>query len=203
MTHPRLIVLSGLAGVGKTAALNRLAAHGQTTLDLEGLARHRGSAFGGLGLPAQPRHDDFQQAVRAVVVRSLGERLWVEDEGDYIGSVGLPAELVGAMRDAPRVELTSDRHARVDRLVAEYGGAPPAEWLKSIDAAAPRLGDDRAARARAAVRAGDFRGAVDAVLDYYDHAYRHRAAHRHGALLAVVDADAPASELVSAATTCT
>ncbi len=50
----RLLVLRGLTGVGKTRLLLRLRDEGYPVLDLEGLANHRGSAFGALGLPPQP-----------------------------------------------------------------------------------------------------------------------------------------------------
>ena len=46
----RLLVFRGLTGVGKTEYLQRLAEKGYPVVDLEGLANHRGSAFGNLGL---------------------------------------------------------------------------------------------------------------------------------------------------------
>jgi tRNA 2-selenouridine synthase len=45
-----LVVLHGMTGIGKTTLLNRLQQRGEAIIDLEGLAEHRGSAFGSLGL---------------------------------------------------------------------------------------------------------------------------------------------------------
>ena len=59
----RVLVLRGMTGVGKTVMLTRLTAEGYPVIDLEGLANHRGSAFGGLGLPDQPGHDDHLQGL--------------------------------------------------------------------------------------------------------------------------------------------
>ena len=48
------LVLSGMTGSGKTEVLHELAALGAQVVDLEGLAFHRGSAFGGIGIGVQP-----------------------------------------------------------------------------------------------------------------------------------------------------
>src|SRR3954471_9866283 len=142
-----LIVLVGLAGSGKTELLHRLAATGEHVVDLEALAAHRGSAFGAFGQPAQPSHDGFQAAVRAALAVPAA-RTWVEDEGEYLGSVGLPPELNAALRVAPCVEVSAPRADRVRRIVATYGAAPAVDWLCALDSIATRLGPDRAARAR-------------------------------------------------------
>jgi tRNA 2-selenouridine synthase len=188
----KLIVLSGLAGVGKTEMLARLSQRGEPTLDLEALACHRGSAFGGLGLGPQPTHAAFQRDVRACLAHHRGRIIWVEDEGDFVGSVGLPAELVASMRHAPCIELRATRSARVAHLVAEYGRATESEWLSAIDAVAPRLGTARAESVRTAIAAQDRRRAVDILLDYYDGGYRRRASTMSRRRLGIVHQSASA-----------
>jgi tRNA 2-selenouridine synthase len=173
----RLVVLTGLTGAGKTALLGELGAAGAQTLDLEGLAGHRGSAFGGLGLGPQPTHREFREAVEAACASAGRDRpLWVEDEGPFIGSVGVPPALAAAMAATPAVELRVARGARVDRIVREYGGHPPAELLAALARARRRVGRARADRVAGLVAAGDLRAAVDALLPYYDDAYRRRRA---------------------------
>src|SRR4051812_12459115 len=79
-----LVVLTGLAGAGKTEFLHELRDAGEQVLDLEGLAVHRGSAFGGIGLGAQPTHAAFERAVRRELAGTdPARRLWVEDEGPF------------------------------------------------------------------------------------------------------------------------
>jgi tRNA 2-selenouridine synthase len=182
-----LIVLSGLAGVGKTETLARLRERGEATLDLEHLAGHRGSAFGGLGLGPQPTHAAFQRAVRARLARNRRRIVWVEDEGDFIGSVGLPAELVASTHGAPLVELCAPRPARIARIAAEYGAAPASDWLAAVDVVEPRLGSDRADAVRDAIASGDTAHAVDILLDYYDAGYRRRASTLSRRRIGVVD----------------
>jgi tRNA 2-selenouridine synthase len=173
-----VIVLTGATGSGKTELLAALAARGEQSLDLERLAGHRGSAFGGLDRKAQPSHAAFQGEVRAALARARADRpLWVEDKGDYVGSVGLPPELIIALGRSPAVEVREDSAAaRVRRILDGYGGADDSQWLRSVDLIAPRLGPERTARVRAALAAGDRGTAVAVLLNYYDAGYRHRAA---------------------------
>jgi tRNA 2-selenouridine synthase len=153
-------------------------------LDLEALASHRGSAFGGIGLPPQPSHAQFQEAVRAGLEDADPDRvLWVEDEGPFIGSVGVPLELQRAIAAAPVIELGAPFPVRVDRLTATYGAADPDVLVAALERSRRRLGTPSAERATWLVRRGDVRGAVALVLSYYDAAYRHRtSAHRRRVL---------------------
>lgn len=169
----RLVVLSGLSGSGKSALLAELAALGEPVLDLQGLAAHRGSVFGGFGRPPQPRNHDFQRAVRAALATMpRGRVVWLERCPVYLGSVGLPPELVAALDRAPHVELWTPRAARVAALAAEYGETPVAQWHAALDRVAPRLGSARTAAARAELDTGRVPAAVDVLLGYYDAAYR-------------------------------
>ncbi len=55
-----LRVMGGRTGTGKTDLLLAMAARGAAVVDLEGLANHRGSSFGGLGLPDQPSTEHYE-----------------------------------------------------------------------------------------------------------------------------------------------
>ncbi|MCI0689903.1 MAG: hypothetical protein L0Y54_22090, partial [Sporichthyaceae bacterium] len=138
---PRVVVLSGLTGAGKSAALAALDRLGEQVLDLQSLAAHRGSAFGGFGRPAQSTHREFQASVRDRLRHADPDRvLWIEGCPRYLGSVGLPAELLDIMATAPRIELRRARADRMAALVEEYGSAPVRSWLDAVDRIAPRLG---------------------------------------------------------------
>jgi tRNA 2-selenouridine synthase len=172
------VVVSGLAGAGKTELLGELREADAQVLDLEALARHRGSAFGAVGSAGpQPSHDDFARAVGERVRGADPRRvLWVEDEGPFIGSVGLPRWLFSAIAAAPVVELDTPFGRRVDRLASAYEPAREAELLNALRRSRRRLGGDRADAAAALVRAGNVRGAIVVVLPWFDAAYRRRVA---------------------------
>ncbi|WP_157744578.1 hypothetical protein [Micromonospora viridifaciens] len=199
-----IIVLTGPTGSGKTELLHRLAAHGEQILDLERLAKHRGSAFGNLDGTPQPSHREFQSAVRHILAHSTRTQpLWVEDEGEYIGSVGLPPELNTALRTAPCVEVREPRlEDRVTRIVRDYRHHPIAAWHRALDRITPRLGTTRACRVRAALDAGDLATAVASLLTYYDAGYAHRAGRLNRATLGTVTSSdvATATALARAST---
>jgi tRNA 2-selenouridine synthase len=170
--------VAGLAGAGKTELLTELCRDGEQVLDLEGLARHRGSAFGAIGLAgSQPSHREFAGAVTQRVDAADPRRvLWVEDEGPFIGSVGLPPWLAADLARAPVVRLDAPVGRRIARLTMAYSGAPTGELLDALQRCRRRLGDERTAAARARIAAGDVAGAVAVVLPWFDDAYRRRVA---------------------------
>jgi len=182
-----LVVLTGLAGVGKTELLGELTSAGEQVLDLERLASHRGSAFGAIGLGPQPSHAAFERAVRGeLAAADPARRLWVEDEGPFIGRVGVPHELIARMETAPYIELHAPFEARVARLVRTYGTAPTAELEAAISRSVTRLGADTADAAVAYLRTGDLAAAVRVLLPAYDAAYHHRMRRARGPCVGVL-----------------
>ena len=174
-------VLGGLTGSGKTDVLHQLAAHGQPVLDLEGLANHKGSAFGAIGQPAQPTQEQFENNLAAALAALPADvPVWVEDESRQIGRLTIPPALFGQLRTAPRWVLEVPRAARVAKLAAEYGAEDPAELVAAIERLHKRLGGLATQQAQAAVAAGDFPLMVELVLDYYDKTYTYGLAQRPG-----------------------
>jgi tRNA 2-selenouridine synthase len=53
-------VIGGFTGSGKTALLRQMKFNGRNVIDLEALANHKGSAFGGIGQRPQPRQEMFE-----------------------------------------------------------------------------------------------------------------------------------------------
>ncbi|MBF9142504.1 tRNA 2-selenouridine(34) synthase MnmH [Hymenobacter properus] len=175
-------VLGGLTGSGKTDVLRVLAAaHGQPVLDLEGLAHHKGSAFGAIGQPAQPTQEQFENNLAAALEQLPPDvPVWVEDESRQIGRLTIPLPMFEQMRQAPRYVLQVPREARVAKLAAEYGAENPAELAAAIERLHKRLGGLATQQALAAVEAGDFERMVERVLDYYDKTYTHGLTPRSG-----------------------
>ncbi|GAB2856534.1 tRNA 2-selenouridine(34) synthase MnmH [Hymenobacter ruber] len=173
-------VLGGLTGSGKTDVLHQLAATpGQYVLDLEGLAHHKGSAFGSIGQPAQPTQEQFENNLAAALAQLPTDApIWVEDESRQIGRLTIPAALFAQLHAAPRWVLEVPRAARVAKLAAEYGAEDPALLAEAIERLQKRLGGLATKQALAAVAAGDFPLMVELVLDYYDKTYTYGLAPR-------------------------
>ncbi len=116
---PPLVIVSGKTGVGKTALLSKLA----NSLDLEGHAHHRGSAFGRYIRP-QPVQINFENQIAIELLKFKHahqlQSLFMEDEGRLIGKLQLPPELQATMRISPIVLLEDTNENRVQRIYDEY-----------------------------------------------------------------------------------
>lgn len=116
------IVLAGPTGSGKTRLLNALGMAGAQTLDLEGLAAHRGSLLGALPARAQPAQKWFDTTL-AQTLRGFdaARPVFVEAESKRIGAITLPLALVERIHSAPCVVVEVGREERVSLLLEEYG----------------------------------------------------------------------------------
>ncbi len=114
----RLMLVAGATAVGKTDLLNSF----DQSIDLEGHARHRGSAFGAVFEP-QPSQVDFENRVIINWLRqdAVGHGpILIEAESRLIGRLNLPVQLQTAMRNAPIIRLTASHGQRVQRLRRDY-----------------------------------------------------------------------------------
>lgn len=173
----RMIVLRGLTGVGKTKYLQQLAEAGHPMIDLEGLANHRGSAFGNLGLPAQPGQKMFESLLWDEL-RKIPDDGYVLAEGEsrHIGRVALPVEVYKSLQTETSIWLNASLPMRVRNILADY---PAIDSLKNdfvspIMALKDKLGKKRVETYLDLLDAGDWEQLVgDLMENYYDPLYRH------------------------------
>jgi len=114
----QIIVLGGRTGSGKTRLLKQL----ENSIDLEGLANHRGSAFGPTATP-QPTQINFenQLAIEMLKHEAKGHKIIVvEDEGRNVGSLHLPIPLYEAMQTSPIAFMQVDDVERIEVSTCEY-----------------------------------------------------------------------------------
>ena len=121
-TQTETLVISGLTGCGKTDllhALRKVAPQDVLALDLEGLANHRGSAFG--GFPAgQPAQQTFENDLAATVHLEAPRMTLVEDEARFVGHVEVPECIFTKIKQSPVVILEATQEERVARIIREY-----------------------------------------------------------------------------------
>jgi tRNA 2-selenouridine synthase len=168
----KMIVLGGMTGSSKTHILLNLKEKGSRVIDLEGLANHKGSAFGSLGQPPQPTTEHFANLLYEEI-KSVDQEtpFWLEDESRNIGTVFLPDPFYSNMQDTPAILLMMDIKTRLPRLMEDYSGFPPEKLKGSVLRISKRLGGENTRDALKAIDVGDFAKAIEITLLYYDKAY--------------------------------
>ncbi len=189
----RLTLLDGLTGTAKTDLLHRLDRLGAQVLDLEGLARHRGSLLGGRP-GGQPGQKAFETALAArLAALDPARPVLAEAESSKIGNLSLPPSLWAAMQAATRVEVTAAPEARARYLTRAYE-----DLLTDRDRIEPLLRLLVPLRGHAVVEnwlalqgSGQLEAVTAALMeDHYDPAYRRSRARHPTPMFLSVDAGA-------------
>ena len=171
----RLMLLEGPTGSGKTELLKRLAGRGVQTLDLEGLANHRGSLFGAMP-GGQPSQKLFESRLFDVLERLDPARpVVVEAESSKVGARSIPPQLWAAMQAAPRIGLTASVAARAAYSARTYAAtAADAEALERAFSRMPRhVSKATVGEWRELAAAGRHQALARALIEtHYDPAYR-------------------------------
>jgi tRNA 2-selenouridine synthase len=173
-----LIVMHGMTGTGKTTFINGLDQEKWTSIDLEGLACHRGSAFGSVGLDQSLSQKRFETMLWDEFRKAPTDRpIVLEGESPRIGQIALPGNLYEVMAASCKVWCSASLDTRVKRLSVEYAReeyrAPMAEALERIK---KKLGGLRHAELAGMLEAWDIEGLGRGLIEYYYDKlyYKHR-----------------------------
>lgn len=198
----RLVLLDGPTGSGKTETLALLREHGIQSLDLEALAAHRGSLFGGTA-PSQPPQKLFESRLAAALeALDPSQPVVVEAESSRIGARVVPARLWAAMKAAPRLALEASLEQRADYSLHAYAdhAADPARLDSLLTRLPRRHGRGAIERWRAMAARSELAELTRDLLEvHYDPAYRGASA-RFGAPIAVLTAPVFAPDRTAAVT---
>lgn len=117
VANSELCIVGGKTGSAKTDFIN----HWQQSVDLEGLANHRGSSFGRRATP-QPKVISFENMVAIQLLKCCAPegKILLEDEGVTVGSCSIPLALRDAMKKAPVVMLEVSFEERVETILSDY-----------------------------------------------------------------------------------
>ena len=116
-----LRMLCGATGSAKTRVLHALQQQGQQVLDLEGLARHKGSLLGALPGVEQPSQKHFETLLaQQLQTLDMSRPVYVEGESPKIGRVALPLPLVQHMRQSSVIEIKATEDVRLAYLLRDY-----------------------------------------------------------------------------------
>jgi tRNA 2-selenouridine synthase len=175
----RVVMVDGNTGSAKTDILKLLPGLGAQVLDLEGLARHRGSLFGGVP-GGQPSQRAFEaELAMAMVGLDPSRVVVVEAESSKVGNCRLPPGLWKAMTQAPRVSIVAPLEARAEYLARAYADVSDdlERLAELIDLLRPAHSAEVIEGWHGLAAVGDFRAlAADLMARHYDPRYaKHRA----------------------------
>ncbi len=136
-----LKILGGYTGSGKTKILQELQRKGEQVIDLEGIAKHRGSAFGSFQHIPQPTTEQFENEL-FWDIKDIDRKktLWLEDESMNIGRVNIPKALFSQMREAEVIFLSISKEERAKNLIGEYANNNDDSLRIAINNISKRLG---------------------------------------------------------------
>ena len=171
-----LRIMGGRTGTGKTDLLLAMAARGAAVVDLEGLAHHRGSSFGGLGLPDQPSTEHYENKLAEALdqhQRHGATAIWLEAESIQVAAAAFPRICSIRCNGLPCWKFSNPTSGWSNwcRCTPPRRGA-----CEATQRISRRLGPQRTKDALEAIAREDWASACRATLDYYDRCYDHELA---------------------------
>ena len=187
-----LIIIGGYTGTGKTNILHTLSNFGESIIDLEGIAHHRGSAFGSIGCKTQTSQEDFENRLSAAIPDTFNSSIWIEDESRKIGTNVLSLSLYTQIQNSPIIFIDIPKAIRVQFLVDQYKDTDLAILEQSLSRIKKRLGGLVYSKAEDSLREGDIATCFSYALEYYDKTYsfgilRRDQSHIHKISLSTID----------------
>jgi tRNA 2-selenouridine synthase len=181
-------IVGGKTGSGKTYVLHELSKLGQQTIDLEGLAHHKGSAFGSLGQAPQPSVEMFENILATHwSILNPAAIVWLENESRMIGTVRIPPKIYEAMRQAIVYDLQISLENRIAHIAKEYGTFEKqllADCTKKLE---KKMGNLRMQQALDFLYNNELNAWIFMLLEYYDKAYLHSKEKRNSESIIDVD----------------
>ncbi|SFR01845.1 tRNA 2-selenouridine synthase [Desulfoscipio geothermicus DSM 3669] len=174
----RAVVIHGLTGVGKTDVLLALRRRGFPVLDLEGLARHRGSVFGKIGHPPSPTQKMFEALIERELRRAEDYGIFfVECESRRLGKLTVPASVLNNMQRGYRILLYAPVPTRISRIIRDYadGGTGNLAALQdAVGRLTKYLGKNKVVELNHMLDMGDLSNVIEfLLLHYYDPLYNY------------------------------
>jgi len=175
----RLKILGGYTGSGKTEILQELKNRKHKVIDLEGIAHHKGSAFGAIGQAIQPSQEMFENKLAHALFEqnfeNNNEAIWIEDESQRIGTVMIPTTLFHLIRNSTCYFLTIPFEERLSFIIEGYGKFDKESLMKATQRIEKRLGGLETKNTINYILEGQFKEAFAILLKYYDKWYEKNA----------------------------
>ncbi|MGI9139313.1 MAG: tRNA 2-selenouridine(34) synthase MnmH, partial [Sediminibacterium sp.] len=165
-------VLGGFTGSGKTEIIQELQKRNNTVIDLEGLANHKGSAFGAIGQLEQPSQEMFENKLATALFQNkTDEPFWVEDESQRIGLVMIPTPFFIQMRNSVCHFIIIPFEERLNFIIRGYGDFEVHQLMDATLRIQKRLGGLETKNVLQFFNENNIKAAFSILLKYYDRWY--------------------------------
>jgi len=187
---PRHVVLLGNTGTGKTEILRQLKQEGFPVLDLEGMAGHRGSVFGHVGMKAHNQKTFDSLLVTELLQWQRSPYVLLEGESKRIGKVVLPEVIMDKRGQAAQLFIQLPLEERVRHIVADYQPSEHKQALmEGFKHIKGRIHTPIAKEIMASLESEQYEQAVKLLLEhYYDPRYEH-AMQQYGTDITLIQAN--------------
>lgn len=199
------VVLGGKTGSGKTDLLQKLSSAGEQVIDLEKFASHKGSAFGSLGMSAQPTTEHFENLLASALSQlNKEEHIWIENESRNIGGIKIYDNIYNQVRNAIVIDVKISFDKRLKRILDEYGSFPVEQLADKSKKIERKLGPNNLKIALESLYNNNMQLWAGMMLQYYDRNYDYSNSLRQPETIFEIDVngfdeDALVNELINKA----
>ena len=168
---PKIFILQGLTGSGKTEILRLI----NNSIDLEAMAGHRSSVFGGMGL-TQNSQKSFETSLWSRLEELKNEKFIIfEGESKKIGNLHIPENIFKQMKEGSMINIEASIEKRIQIIKNEYAGFSLDEiTLKIVNSLRSKLGSKKTDMLIEFYNNGNIDEFIKILLlDYYDILYKH------------------------------
>ncbi len=172
-----LHVISGCTGSNKTGLLMELKNKNENVIDLEAIAKHKGSTFGNLNEHPQPSQEQFENllAENLFQLQHHGNKIWIEGESQRIGQVNIPKQFYLNMLSATSTQIDIPFEARLNHILNEYGVYDEEKIERAILRITKKLGGLETKLALGFLMEKNLKDCFEIILKYYDRLYKRSA----------------------------
>ena len=168
-------IVGGYTGSNKTGIITELQKSKEKVIDLEGLAKHKGSAFGNLEQHPQPSQEMFENLLAAELdkhnANKNSEIIFVEDESQRIGNINVPLSFYNNIRKQSVLFLNIPFEERLQHILNDYGTHSKDKIVTAIMRIKKKLGGLETKNAVNFVLEDDLKSCFSLLLNYYDRLY--------------------------------